>query len=76
MDTINYSALRGNLAGILDKVNDGNTPLMVTRPNGKQVVILSLANYKALEETAYLTASLVNAQRLNQAIAESETKEC
>lgn len=72
MDTINYSTLRSNLASVLDKVNDDHNPVLVTRQNGKPAVILSLEDYKSLEETAYLMASPINAQRLNQAIAEVE----
>ncbi|PPD02744.1 MAG: type II toxin-antitoxin system prevent-host-death family antitoxin [Methylobacter sp.] len=72
MDTINYTTLRNNLASILDKVNDDHNPVLVTRQNGKPAVILSLEDYKSFEETAYLMASPVNAQRLNQAIAEVE----
>ncbi|WAR43657.1 type II toxin-antitoxin system Phd/YefM family antitoxin [Methylomonas rapida] len=72
MDTINYTTLRNNLASVLDKVNDDHNPVLVTRQNGKPAVILSLEDYKSFEETAYLMASPVNAQRLNQAIAEVE----
>ena len=72
MDTINYSTFRSNLASVLDQVNDNHVPVLVTRQNGKPAVILSLEDYKSFEETAYLMASPVNAQRLNQAIAEVE----
>ncbi|OAI21015.1 MULTISPECIES: type II toxin-antitoxin system Phd/YefM family antitoxin [Methylomonas] len=72
MDAINYTTLRNNLASVLDKVNDDHNPVLVTRQNGKPAVILSLDDYKSFEETAYLMASPVNAQRLNQAIAEVE----
>jgi prevent-host-death family protein len=72
MDTINYTTLRNNLASVLDKVNDDHNPVLVTRQNGKPAVILSLEDYKSFEETAYLMASPLNAQRLNQAIAEVE----
>ncbi len=72
MDTINYSTFRSNLASVLDKVNDDHVPVLVTRQNGKPAVILSLEDFKSFEETAYLMASPINAQRLNQAIAEVE----
>ncbi|OAI20882.1 prevent-host-death protein [Methylomonas koyamae] len=72
MDAINYTTLRNNLASVLDKVNDDHNPVLVIRQNGKPAVILSLEDYKSFEETAYLMASPVNAQRLNQAIAEVE----
>jgi antitoxin YefM len=72
MNTINYSTFRSNLASVLDKVNDDHVPVLVTRQNGKPAVILSLEDYNAFEETAYLMASPANAKRLNQAIAEVE----
>ena len=72
MDTISYSAFRANLATTLDKVNDNHKPIMITRQNGKPAVVISLEDFQAYEETAYLMASPKNAERLNQAIAEVE----
>lgn len=72
METISYSAFRSQLARTLDKVNDDHRPVLVTRQNGKPAVVISLEDYHAYEETAYLMASPVNAERLNQAIAEVE----
>jgi len=70
MDTMSYSAFRIRLAGILDKVNDDHKPVLITRQNGKPAVVMSLEDFQAYEETAYLMASPKNAKRLNQAIAE------
>ncbi len=72
MNTINYSTFRSNLASVLDKVNDDHVPVLVTRQNGKPAVILSLEDYNSFEETVYLMSSPLNAQRLNQAIADVE----
>jgi len=72
MDTISYSAFRSKLAGMLDKVNDDHKPVIITRQNGKPAVLISLEDFQAYEETAYLMASPKNAQRLNEAIAEVE----
>jgi len=72
MDTISYSAFRSHLAGTLDKVNDDHKPILITRQNGKPAVVISLEDFKAYEETAYLIASPKNAERLNNAIAELE----
>ncbi len=72
MDTMTYSAFRGNLASTLDKVNNDHTPVIITRQKGKPAVVLSLEDFKSYEETAYLMASTKNAERLNQAIAEVE----
>ena len=72
MDTISYSAFRSHLASTLDKVNEDHVPILVTRQNGKPAVVMSLEDFKSYEETAYLMASPKNAERLNQAIAETQ----
>lgn len=72
MDTISYSAFRARLASTLDKVSDDHKPVLITRQNGKPAVVISLEDFQAYEETAYLMASPRNAARLNQAIAEVE----
>ena len=72
METINYSAFRSHLAKTLDKVNDNHQPILITRQNSKPAVIISLEDFHAYEETAYLMASPKNAQRLNQAMAQVE----
>jgi antitoxin YefM len=72
MDTMSYSAFRTNLAKTLDRVNEDHNPILITRQNGKPAVVISLEDFHAYEETAYLMASPKNAQRLNDAIAEIE----
>ena len=56
MNTINYSTLCNNLASVLDKVNDDQVPVLVTRKKGKRAVILSLEDYNAYQEVARLMA--------------------
>jgi antitoxin YefM len=72
MDTISYSAFRAHLARTLDKVNDDHQPVLITRQNGKPAVVISLEDFHAYEETAYLMASPKNAMRLNRSITEVE----
>ena len=72
MQAISYTAFRNHLANALDKVNDDHKPILITRQNGKPAVVMSLEDFHAYEETAYLMASPKNAERLNQAIAEVE----
>ena len=73
MDTMSYSAFRSQLAGTLDRVNDDHKPILITRQNGKPAVVISLEDFQAYEETAYLMASPKNAERLNVAIAQIES---
>ena len=64
MSTISYTAARENLAATMDQVCDDHEPVVITRQKQRSVVILSLEDYKALEETSYLLRSPANARRL------------
>jgi antitoxin YefM len=54
------------------EVIDDHAPITITRKKDKAVVLISLDDYQALEETAYLLRSPRNAQRLLQSILELE----
>jgi antitoxin YefM len=73
MDTITYSEARSKLAKTMEKVCDDHSPVIITRKNSRSVVMLSLDDYEALEETTYLLRSPKNARRLLESIAELET---
>ena len=64
MDAITYSAARANLARTMDRVCNDHETLIITRSGEQSVVMLSLEDFKALEETAYLLRNPVNARRL------------
>lgn len=68
MDAISYSSARANLASTMDRVCDDHEPLIITRNGQQSVVMLSLEDFTALEETAYLLRSPANAKRLMTAI--------
>ncbi len=57
----------------MDKVCDDHTPIIITRKNQRSVVMMSLEDYEALEETAYLLRSPRNARRLLESIAELDS---
>ncbi len=68
MDAITYTAARANLASTMDRVCADHEPLIITRSGQQSVVMLSLEDYKSLEETAYLLRSPANAKRLLSAV--------
>ena len=70
MDAMTYTALRANLASAMDRVCDDHEALIITRNAEQSVVMLSLEDYKALEETAYLLRTPANAKRLLAATAQ------
>lgn len=64
MDAMTYSTLRANLASTMDRVCNDHEVLIITRNGDQAVVMLSLEDYKTLEETAYLLRTPTNAKRL------------
>jgi antitoxin YefM len=73
MDAITYSHARGHLAETMEKVCDDHAPVIITRKQQRSVVMISLEDYQALAETAYLLRSPKNARRLLESIAELES---
>lgn len=72
MKAITYTAARQNLAKTIEKVCRDHAPVVVTRKTSDSVVIMSLEDYEALEETAYLLRSPKNTRRLIESIAQLE----
>ena len=70
MDAISYSAARANLAKTMDRVCNDHEALIITRNGEQSVVMLSLEDYRALEETAFLLRSPANAKRLLSSVAQ------
>ena len=73
MDAITYTTARANLADTMDRVCDDHEPIIITRNSQQAVVMMSLDDFKALEETSYLLRSPKNARRLLESMASLET---
>lgn len=73
MKAISYTAARQNLAKTMKKVCEDHDPVIITRKNTDAVVIISLEDYEALNETAYLLQSPKNTTRLLESIQELES---
>ena len=72
MDTISYTSARANLASTMEKVCNDHAPVIITRKSESPVVMMSLEDYEAMEETTYLLRSPANARQLLESIAELE----
>ncbi len=68
METTTFSSFRAGLKKKLDKITDDHDILIVNRRGNKDVVVMSLKDYNALEETLYLLASKANAKQLRLGI--------
>ena len=74
MKAVNYSELRQNLKANLDAVTDNDELLVVHRPKGRSIVVMSLDEYNATIETQYLLQSKNNRERLERSIDNIRTK--
>jgi len=68
MEAVNFSELRKNLKSVLDGVCENHEPVIITRKNSDNLVLLSYEDYAAIEETAYLLRSPNNARRIRESI--------
>ena len=64
MDAISYTSARANLASTMEKVCNDHAPVIITRKSKNPVVMMSLEDYEAMEETTYLLRSPANARHL------------
>lgn len=72
MSTITYTEARQKLAETMTRVCEDHAPVVITKQSDKPVVMMSLEDYEALLETAYLLRSPRNARRLLESIHELE----
>ena len=72
MESISYTSARSNLAKTMEQVCNDHAPIAITRKGEGSVVMISMEDYQALEETAYLLRSPMNMRRLIEAISELE----
>ena len=74
MDAISYTTARANLSKILQKVCADNVPIAIHHEDQPSVVLISLADYNAMQETNYLLSQPANAVRLFTSITELENR--
>jgi antitoxin YefM len=74
MERISFSAARTNPAKTMDQVCNHHAPVIITY-KGQSAVMMSVEDYQALQETAWLLGHPNNARRLIDSIAELERGE-
>lgn len=72
MKTLSCTESRARYAEVLDGVVNDREEVVITRAGHEPVVIVSLAEYESLRETAYLMRSPANARRLLDAMERLE----
>jgi antitoxin YefM len=72
MDVLTYSEARANLKDVMDRVVADRTHVVVTRQKSEAVVMVSLSEWNAIEETMHLLSSPRNAERLRASIQQMD----
>ena len=68
LNTVNFTEAQKNLATLMDMVCDRKDAVVITRPESREVVLMSLDEYRSIRETAYLLSSPANAKRLMESM--------
>lgn len=74
MQAANYTDVRKNLKHYLDIAYEDHEPIIVTRKNNENVIILSLDDYNAMSETHYLLSNEKNANKILTSLHDSRNK--
>lgn len=69
MNVTTISKFRKNSKSYFDKVIDDQDVLLITRNDGKTVVVMTLDEYNSKVETDYLNSSVANRKYLEKSIA-------
>ena len=68
MDVVTYTEARANLKGVMDRVVSDRTQVVITRQKSEAIVMMSLADWNAVEETLHLLSTPSNATRLRASV--------
>lgn len=73
MDVISYSDTRAHLKEVMDRVVADRAPVVVSRQKAESVVMISLSDWNAIEESMHLLSTEANRTRLLSAIAQLDS---
>ena len=74
MDVVTYSDARQNLKDVMDRVVEDRTQVVITRQKAEAVVMVSLSDWNAMEETMHLLSTPRNAERLRASIRQLDRR--
>lgn len=72
MNIVTLKEAEKNLSQLIDQVIDNVDPVIIATEKGQQIVMLSLEEYNAWQETAYLLSSPANTEHLRHSVAEAK----
>lgn len=72
MNIVTVQEAKGNLDSLIAEVFSNAEPTVITSEIGQHIVMLSLDEFNAWQETVYLLSNPANAAHLRRSIAEAE----
>ncbi len=72
MTTMHYTDARASLKQVMDRAIQDHEEVIITRSKGEAVVVVSMEDWSAIQETLYLTSTPNNSKRLRGSIDELE----
>ena len=72
MKTSTLTDFRSNMKDRLQEIEDDHDILILSGPKKRDFVVLTLSQFNAMEETAYLMSSPANALRLMESIEQDK----
>lgn len=66
--TLSLTGFRQKLREVIEKACADHAPILVTRQNGEDIVVMPRSYFEELDETAHLLQSPANARRLMEAM--------
>ena len=73
MNAISFSDLRNSMKMYMDLVFDNHEPIIVTRKNNENIVLLSIHDYNSIIETNYLLSSEQNKDHIISSLKKSRS---
>ena len=70
MGVLRYEETGAERSGVMDRVVDDRAPVVISRQGAEPVVLVSLADWRSMQETMHLLSSPRNAARLMEGIAQ------
>jgi len=74
MKTATITDFRQKMKEHLNEIQEAQDILVLTGPKKKDFVVLTLATFNAMEETAHLLSTSANTKRLMESIAQDNAK--
>lgn len=72
MKTVTAKEAQSNLDELISRIVEDIEPTIVSTESGQSIVMLSLDEYNAWQETLYLLSTPANAQHIRNSIAEDK----